>query len=1090
MKKILSFLMVMLISVTIIFTLVPPVIASAKTMSVDELKESVTNSYEQAKKLSGKSSFSGLCGTMVGYQLKALGVNTSLWAVNGKDHYDHYINMKETNTGYKVTCYPASRGSIEQTLKTITQNGTVDAYNILVGFQKGSTSSAGQTYGHVVFINGIKDGIVYFCESYSTTIGGKWYKEGSVISCNISTFANYYKNACTQFEGIVHFEWPCDCEKLNDYTDDGKCKSCGSAFDFESTKEDAKGIYGTTKKISVSTTPYSATQDTNNTLKAGTAVEVIAKYKNAFDNTWYKVSYGNGKTGYLYETSIKEVSPTVLPSSVLATATVKTEVMSLPCSAKTNSTSYEVAILKKGESFDVTQIVENIAGNFWYKVKTAAGDEGWVWCEETKVKTFNKETSSIIIGSDFPTSIPKAGKHVDYKVQTSYSNIRNVTGAIYNGSATSGTALYSKTMDVNSKYVNIYGSSIDNALPFGSLTAGRQYTLVITANLAYGYYDSDSGNFKAYMYSVSKHWTFTVQSNGASCSHSYSSTYSSNSDNHWKACTKCGATTSVAAHSYSNTCDTSCNTCGYTRSINHTYSNDCDTSCNVCGATRSVSHNYEYMHDRLEDKTSTKHWRECTICGNKVDEASHTLVPVTYSDGSHMAGADGHYMGCHICNFAAKYKHVYDNDCDTLCNICNHENSQREPNHSYSSSYLYDANSHWRYCVNCNEKTSTNTHNYSNSCDATCNTCNYTRTTSHSYSNACDTSCNVCGATRSASHTYSNACDTSCNVCGASRGAISHEYDNACDTSCNICGAIRTTAHKYSNACDKSCDVCGAERTVPGHVYDHDCDTSCNNCGYSRSTSHTYDNNCDEKCNVCNAVRSVSHPYTNYYFSDETKHWRQCNDCGKKEYIESHVPGNPPTETTSQICIVCYYVIQPATHTHSYSDEYKNDSDYHWYECDCGARKDSSGHVYNNDCDSNCNTCEYVRDTEHIYNEGVVNKEPTTTEEGEKIYTCIKCGEKKHEKIDALPKDENAGSNNPGIEKPTDEKNPVDNVLRIEIGPTVAIVAVVVVAAIVVVAVVVSLNKKPASTNPSAKTNSDTNSDENSEEDSSKETEE
>ena len=551
-------------------------------------------------------------------------------------------------------------------------------------------------------------------------------------------------------------------------------------------------------------------------------------------------------------------------------------------------------------------------------------------------------------------------------------------------------------------------SDIDNALTFGSLTAGKQYTLVITANLAYGYYDYDDGDFRAYTYSVSKHWTFTVQSSGTSCSHSYSSTYSSNADNHWKACTKCGATTSIAAHSYSNTCDASCNTCGYTRSINHTYSNDCDASCNVCGTTRSVSHNYEYRYDRLEDKTSTKHWRECTICENKVDEESHTLVPVINSDGSHLAVAEGHYMGCHICDHAAKYPHVYDNDCDTLCNICNHKNSQRESNHSYSSSYLYDTNSHWRYCVNCNEKTSINTHNYSNSCDATCDTCNYTRTTSHSYSNACDTSCNVCGTTRSASHTYSNACDTSCNVCGASRGAISHEYDNACDTSCNICGAIRTTAHKYSNACDKSCDVCGAERTVPGHVYDHDCDTSCNNCGYSRPTNHTYENNCDASCNVCGAIRSVSHSYGSSYMKDENSHWRQCSLCGYNGYIESHIPGAAATETSPQKCIVCEFVIQEAIgHTHSFGGTYYSDNYQHWYQCNdesCGARTNIG---------------------EHSFGQAMVTKEPTETEKGERTYTCIVCGAKKYEDIDVLIKNDDV--NTPNIENPVGGSSSEDN---------------------------------------------------------------
>jgi len=39
----------------------------------------------------------------------------------------------------------------------------------------------------------------------------------------------------------------------------------------------------------------------------------------------------------------------------------------------------------------------------------------------------------------------------------------------------------------------------------------------------------------------------------------------------------------------------------------------------------------------------------------------------------------------------------------------------------------------------------------------------------------------------------------------------------------------------------------------------------------------------------------------------------------------------------------------------------------------------------------------------HTFNEGVVTKEPTVTEEGVKTYTCYKCGVKKEEPIEKLP---------------------------------------------------------------------------------------
>lgn len=962
----------------------------------------------------------------------------------------------------------------------------------------------------------------------------------------------------------------CDCEEKNDYADDGKCNSCGTYFDFESKKTDATGIYGTTKEISPSTTPYKATRDTSTTFKAGTAVEVIGKYKNAFDNTWYKISYGNGKTGYLFEENLKEVAPTILPSYVLAAATTQTEVMSLPCSTGTNSTSYKKAELKKNETFDVVQIVKNTAGNYWYKVKTAAGDEGWVWCEETKVKSFDSEPKSIIIGSDFPSTIPKAGRHVDYKVQTTYSNIKSVKGAIYSGTATSGTAVCSSTLDAGQKrYINLYGTSLDNALTFGSLTEGKQYTLVITANLVYGYYDYESDSLKSHEYPVSRAWTFTVKSSSSSsCSHTYDNACDTT-------CNKCGATRSTS-HTYDNACDTSCNTCGAARSISHSYVSDCDTSCDVCGATRTAycsSDNlvYTYFNDK-------KHIAECILCG-KTFEALHYPGSVTQYNyynstqhwfycidcGENFEYSDHYYSNstdetCNSCDYVRVINHTYDNACDPSCNVCG---ETRDVSHNYvfknDEIDIYFGN-HWQECTKCGLKINEGEHDwriesidedycgryycgvcytdfilvhaYNSDCDPTCDTCGAIRTVSgHDYDNACDPSCNTCGATRSISHNYEysddafyhwqecticgekteselhqweleetfdaihslrceqcktgkweshkydNACDKDCNVCEATR-TTSHDYDNACDPSCNVCGATRTTNHKYSNPCDKNCDVCGATRSVPGHVYDHACDTSCNNCGYSRSTNHTYSNNCDASCNVCGATRSVSHTYTSRYSSDATSHWRMCTSCGHNGYVEDHIPGTPATETSPQRCIVCEFVIQEALgHTHQFGTDYEKDSQQHWHECSdksCGAKTDIE---------------------DHVFGPGVVNREPTTTEKGEMLFTCEKCGAEKYEDIFVLPENpENpetpkdpetseppADSKPPETSvKPADKTNPWGVVIIVAVVGAVVVGGAIVTAAVVTVVIVVKKKSVKVKTNNSsdennenAKTNND-----------------
>ena len=91
--------------------------------------------------------------------------------------------------------------------------------------------------------------------------------------------------------------------------------------------------------------------------------------------------------------------------------------------------------------------------------------------------------------------------------------------------------------------------------------------------------------------------------------HSYSSSCDAT-------CNTCGETRNVT-HSYTNDCDAECNVCGAGRMAPHKYSNDCDTSCNLCGATRNVSHNYS-------DRCDTS----CNTCG-----ASRT-APHEYYDES------------------------------------------------------------------------------------------------------------------------------------------------------------------------------------------------------------------------------------------------------------------------------------------------------------------------------------------------------------------------------------------------------------------------------------------------------------------------
>ena len=98
-----------------------------------------------------------------------------------------------------------------------------------------------------------------------------------------------------------------------------------------------------------------------------------------------------------------------------------------------------------------------------------------------------------------------------------------------------------------------------------------------------------------------------------------------------------------------------------------------------------------------------------------------------------------------------------------------------------------------------------------------------------------------------------------------------------------------------------------------------------------------------------------THSYGDWQ-KDETNHWHECA-CGEKVDSAAHSYDNDADTT----CNVCGYVrtVEPP-HTHSYGD-WQKDGTNHWHECVCGEKADSATHSYDNDADTTCNDCDYVR---------------------------------------------------------------------------------------------------------------------------------
>ena len=152
-----------------------------------------------------------------------------------------------------------------------------------------------------------------------------------------------------------------------------------------------------------------------------------------------------------------------------------------------------------------------------------------------------------------------------------------------------------------------------------------------------------------------------------------------------------------------------------------------------------------------------------------------------------------------------------------------------------------------------------------------------------------------------------------------------------------------------------------------------------------------------KECTVCGYTMTTetipatgggehTHSYGSEWKNDADNHWHECS-CGDKKDTAAHTAGEwiidtPATATTDgskhKECTVCKRVLETGTipaigsgeHTHNYSSDWKSDSINHWKECSCGDKADVAAHSF----------------------KWVVDKEATATQKGSKHEECKVCG--------------------------------------------------------------------------------------------------
>ena len=226
---------------------------------------------------------------------------------------------------------------------------------------------------------------------------------------------------------------------------------------------------------------------------------------------------------------------------------------------------------------------------------------------------------------------------------------------------------------------------------------------------------------------------------------------------------------------------------------------------------------------------------------------------------------------------------------------------------------------------------------------------------------------------------------------------------------CTVCGYTMATETIPATGGGEHTHSYGSEWKYDADNHWHECscgdkkDTAAHTAGewiIDTPATATTDGSKHKECTVCGYTMATetipatgggehTHSYGSEWKNDADNHWHECS-CGDKKDTAAHTAGEwiidtPATATTDgskhKECTVCGYTMTietiPATgggeHTHSYGSDWKNDATNHWHECSCGDKADKAAHDF----------------------KWVVDKEATATQKGSKHEECRVCGYKK-----------------------------------------------------------------------------------------------
>ena len=529
--------------------------------------------------------------------------------------------------------------------------------------------------------------------------------------------------------------------------------------------------------------------------------------------------------------------------------------------------------------------------------------------------------------------------------------------------------------------------------------------------------------------------------------------WSKDGTNHWHECTDAACPNQSesikdkAAHIYDDDADTTCDTCGYVRTVTPEIVPVSQITLNKAEASISVG-NSETLTATVAPENATNKALKWASSDEDVAtvapdgtvtavKAGAATITATAADGSgksavckvtvtgdttppaheHTYGGwskdeTDHWRECSdegCTNRAESIKdkaaHVYTDDADTTCNVCGYVRTVTPPAHEHRyGDWRKDGTNHWHECTDAdcpNREESIKdkaAHVYTDDADTTCNICGYVRTVtpeivpvSQITLNKAETSISVGNSeTLTATVAPENAANKALTWASSDEDVATVAPDGTVTAVKAGAATITATAADGSGKSAVCKVTVTGDTTPPAHEHSygdwskdgtnhwHECtDADCPNREESikDKAAHVYTDDADTTCNVCGYERTITppaheHSYGNWR-KDGTSHWHECTDADCPEQSESikDKAAHVYTDDADTTCNVCGYVrtITPPAHEHRYGD-WSKDGTNHWHECTdaaCPNRNESitdkAAHDYDNDADTTCNVCGYVR---------------------------------------------------------------------------------------------------------------------------------